>query len=59
MNKAERDIRRNTAKRALNSADWSFEPDTKERYPGQRILAQVGALIMHDRIIDNYVRRPL
>lgn len=59
MNKAERDIRRNTAKRALNSADWAFEPDTKERYPGQRIRAQVGALIMHDRILDNYVRRPL
>ncbi len=47
------------AQRALNSADWAFEPDTKERYPGHRIRVQIGALIMHDRILDNYVRRPL
>lgn len=59
MNQAERAIRRGMAQRALNSADWAFEPDTKERYPGHRIRVQIGALIMHDRILDNYSRRQL
>lgn len=59
MQLAERKIRQERAQRQLEAVKWAFEPDTKERYPGHRIRVQIGALIMHDRILDNYVRRPL